>query len=327
MAQTQDPLDGIDYDDLVKPLPPKSEECDASRYFGHYAVFLRLTRDVVRIRVEFFVTGVTLNFKTDSSTGGLSAFLDSGGSIKTIAFDGFSIDLKRIEEFADRYMTTSGARTPIVIRIDDKATAGEAVLQGEIVTNVDARGRVSRSFKVLSPAADEASFYNLFVRSEGVVIHVGGFPGDREGWMLVGRNEASGREVIGNLRITTPDFVRGLKTIDRSTCVDRCFLTTACCEAYGKPDDCHELETLRAFRNGWLRFQPGGAEAIATYGVVAPKICAELARDPRRDFQLARIYWGTIVPCLALIRLGLRRPAYALYRRLVTRLMVRYAIA
>ena len=51
-----------------------------------------------------------------------------------------------------------------------------------------------------------------------------------------------------------------------------CFLTSACTEARGLPDDCHELTVLRAFRDGYLRSQPEGEAEIAEYYAVAPKI-------------------------------------------------------
>lgn len=44
-----------------------------------------------------------------------------------------------------------------------------------------------------------------------------------------------------------------------------CYLTTACVEAKGLPDDCEELTILRDFRDHWLKKQPGGAEEIAEY--------------------------------------------------------------
>ena len=51
-----------------------------------------------------------------------------------------------------------------------------------------------------------------------------------------------------------------------------CFLTSACTEARGLPDDCHELTVLRSFRDGYLRSQPEGEAEIAEYYAVAPKI-------------------------------------------------------
>ena len=39
-----------------------------------------------------------------------------------------------------------------------------------------------------------------------------------------------------------------------------CYITTACTEVMGLPDDCEALMTLRGFRDGWLREQDGGED-------------------------------------------------------------------
>ena len=65
-----------------------------------------------------------------------------------------------------------------------------------------------------------------------------------------------------------------------------CFLTSACTEARGLPDDCHELTVLRAFRDGYLRSQPE--------------------------------------PCVAMIERGENVEAHALYRSYVLRLKKHY---
>jgi hypothetical protein len=63
------------------------------------------------------------------------------------------------------------------------------------------------------------------------------------------------------------------------TCEKRgCFLTTATAGTVGLPDDCWELATLRAFRDGWLARHPGGA--------------ALTARDYRRAPMLVRRIGG-----------------------------------
>jgi hypothetical protein len=51
-----------------------------------------------------------------------------------------------------------------------------------------------------------------------------------------------------------------------------CFITTALCEYFDKPDNCYELTTLRHFRDMWLKFQPGGEELVKEYYEVAPGI-------------------------------------------------------
>lgn len=107
---------------------------------------------------------------------------------------------------------------------------------------------------------------------------------------------------------------------------DGCFLTTACCDALGRPDDGFELVVLRRFRDNWLARQPGGAEEISEYRRIAPDICAAIADDPIGRLELIRIYIGTILPCVTLIGLGFQRAAWALYRRMVWRLRLRYGL-
>lgn len=51
-----------------------------------------------------------------------------------------------------------------------------------------------------------------------------------------------------------------------------CFLTTACCQYKGLPDNCYELTTLRAFRDQYVAKQSYGKKMIGTYYVDAPKI-------------------------------------------------------
>ncbi len=91
-----------------------------------------------------------------------------------------------------------------------------------------------------------------------------------------------------------------------------CYLTTACCGHFGRPDTCWELETLRWYRDRVLTRQADGPEALATYYRTAPAIVAALpARGFRRSLSLAGIYWGTVIPCALLVRCR----AYALARR------------
>jgi hypothetical protein len=109
-------------------------------------------------------------------------------------------------------------------------------------------------------------------------------------------------------------------------CTDSaCYLTTACCEHLGRPDACWELQTLRWYRDRILAMQADGTEALATYYRVAPAILAALpACGIRRTWALARIYWGTVIPCALLVRLGAYRLARRRYERTFHRLRSRW---
>lgn len=98
-----------------------------------------------------------------------------------------------------------------------------------------------------------------------------------------------------------------------------CFLTTTCCVAIGLPDDCFELTQMRSFRDNWLVHQPGGPEAIDTYRREAPRIAAAIVASHERDRICRLLYFGYILPALAMSGLGLRRAAWRHYLRMISR--------
>ena len=74
------------------------------------------------------------------------------------------------------------------------------------------------------------------------------------------------------------------RTIDKGTMLYEqgekkkggCFITTATCDSFGKPDNCYELNVFRNFRDNWLSCQPYGPSLIAEYYDVAPAIVRKI---------------------------------------------------
>ena len=99
-----------------------------------------------------------------------------------------------------------------------------------------------------------------------------------------------------------------------------CFLTSACTAARGLPDDCYELQTLRAFRDNWLSKAEGGLAAIAHYYIVAPKIVAAIDALPNCNEIYEKIYTDMIAPCLAFIEEKRFEDAFALYKNMTLQL-------
>ena len=80
-----------------------------------------------------------------------------------------------------------------------------------------------------------------------------------------------------------------------------CYLTSACTAARGLPDDCYELQTLRSFRDKWMKQQPDGILLIAQYYEIAPKVITAIeAREDWLDIY-ERIYQELVEPCVKLI--------------------------
>ncbi|MDF9408798.1 MAG: Dermonecrotic toxin [Pelotomaculum sp. PtaB.Bin013] len=98
-----------------------------------------------------------------------------------------------------------------------------------------------------------------------------------------------------------------------------CFLTSACVRARGLSDDCAELTTLRAFRDGWLSSLPEGPELIATYYKIAP-IIVDAVEASGAAKEIWNYVYQVIIECIRDI--DNRRPEQALvrYRDMVFRI-------
>lgn len=103
-----------------------------------------------------------------------------------------------------------------------------------------------------------------------------------------------------------------------------CFLTSACTEARGLPDDCEELTTLRAFRDGYMASLPHGQADICEYYHIAPAIVDKIHALPNANEIFDRIYRELVLPCVELIRTGDNKTAYCEYRGYVKQLQQQY---
>ena len=92
-----------------------------------------------------------------------------------------------------------------------------------------------------------------------------------------------------------------------------CYLTSACVEAKGLPDDCEELTVLREFRDNWLKHRPGGLGEVAEYYASAPVIVEKInAREDAKEIW-CRVYESLVRPCVELIKCGKMEETHALY--------------
>lgn len=103
-----------------------------------------------------------------------------------------------------------------------------------------------------------------------------------------------------------------------------CFLTSACIEAKGLSDDCHELTLLRRFRDDYLRKQPSGRNEIKEYYRVAPEIVEKIKCNGDCISVFNDIYEKLVCPCVQMIECGENEQAHALYRETVQKLMHTY---
>ena len=99
-----------------------------------------------------------------------------------------------------------------------------------------------------------------------------------------------------------------------------CFITTACVEARGLQDDCHELTVLRNYRDSYLKNRQNGAHDIAEYYQCAPEIvaCINQRRDAHKLWE--HLFDTVITPCVSYIEEQRYEEAYLLYKTTVVEL-------
>lgn len=93
-----------------------------------------------------------------------------------------------------------------------------------------------------------------------------------------------------------------------------CYLTTACVVSRGLPDDCEELQTLRAFRDTYLASLPNGQAEIDQYNRIAPGIVSAINRQDNPHEIWNQIYTDLIAPCVQMIHAQENEKTYQLYK-------------
>ncbi|MCF7890839.1 ABC transporter substrate-binding protein [Candidatus Bipolaricaulota bacterium] len=103
-----------------------------------------------------------------------------------------------------------------------------------------------------------------------------------------------------------------------------CFLTTACVEARDLPDDCYELQTLREFRDNYVRNLPNGEDTIREYYEIAPRIIKRIngTANPTEIFET--MYERLVQKSIKLIESGRKTEAFENYRTIVRELKQEY---
>ncbi len=96
-----------------------------------------------------------------------------------------------------------------------------------------------------------------------------------------------------------------------------CYITTAVCETFGKPDDCYELTLLRNYRDTYLMEQEDGEAIIHEYYDVAPTIVKHINHSDRKE-EVYRHIWDTYLnPCIHMIETDRMQECRELYIQMV----------
>lgn len=103
-----------------------------------------------------------------------------------------------------------------------------------------------------------------------------------------------------------------------------CFLTSACVENKGLPDDCHELTALRLLRDSYIRLLPSGESEVSEYYETAPMIVSAIKQQENSAEIFDNMYSDMILPCVKYIDAGDYQDAYLLYKKWVVELQKQY---
>ena len=104
----------------------------------------------------------------------------------------------------------------------------------------------------------------------------------------------------------------------------RCYVTTAACESRGLPDDCHELMTMRWFRDNVVSRTATGRAEIARYYATAPSIVNTIDSQPDSAVIYDRIFSEYVAPTVAAIEDGKHIEARTRILRAVDELQRRF---
>lgn len=96
-----------------------------------------------------------------------------------------------------------------------------------------------------------------------------------------------------------------------------CFITTAVCETLNLPDDCAALQTLRKYRDRYMRTSLDRAALVREYYATAPAIAARIKAKPNAREIGLRLYETFIIPALLAIKRGHYARALEIYRELI----------
>lgn len=204
--------------------------------------------------------------------------------------------------------------------------SGASGMGSNLGSGISAGGAGASMAGGFSPASAAASIFDIFTSSDpgaaaerGVGQAVGGFFGGPIGAAFGGAVAEpifeAGYDILGGVEDIGGSLIEGVGDLVSGVFGGGCFITTATVKLMGKQDDCEELQTLRAFRDGWLK--ENHPEDIDTYYEVAPKILTALSAMPQAEEILQQVYALYIVPAVEAIKENENGIAYELYRNMV----------
>ena len=126
--------------------------------------------------------------------------------------------------------------------------------------------------------------------------------------------ESESYDEYGHYSVYTQDYSEG------------CFITSAVCQTFGKPDDCPELTAFRQFRDNYMKNQKEMRKEVEQYYIIAPKICHAInakGRDAAKQ-EYARIWDDYLSSAYAALKKHNLDTAHDIYKMMVNDLEDEY---
>lgn len=105
-----------------------------------------------------------------------------------------------------------------------------------------------------------------------------------------------------------------------------CYLTTAMCNILGYEDDCFILNTLRNFREFYMKSSEEGLTLLDDYNTVGPIIAKNLENDKDNTFKAKIMLYFYILPAINSMKKDNYDEAIELYKDMTINLMHTYNI-
>ncbi|MBR3621843.1 MAG: zinc-ribbon domain-containing protein [Selenomonadaceae bacterium] len=107
---------------------------------------------------------------------------------------------------------------------------------------------------------------------------------------------------------------------------DGCFITTAVCDSFNKPDNCYELTMFRDFRDNWLMKEADGKTLVNEYYEIAPRIVERINLSENAKNVYLDIWTDYLKPCLSDLECGDNVSCKNRYTQMVADLKHKYLI-
>ncbi len=103
-----------------------------------------------------------------------------------------------------------------------------------------------------------------------------------------------------------------------------CFITTATCQSRNLPDNCHELTSLRHFRDTYMKNNEEMESEIQEYYEIAPIICQNIDKKQNSSEIYENIYEKWLKSAVLAVDEGKNEEAHDIYKDMVISLKSEY---